>query len=381
MTARSLQLDTLPRRRSPPVAMLVLLSLLLLLFFASSGPAVATPSPEAIHRANAGGAAQSATPIWEGDARNAPSSYWGVSGRTDRVYATSAAIDLSHPSVPDGTPAAVFQTMRRYAGVGADLQYRYPVAAGDYTVRLHFSEYLARLSRGPWSFEVGVLPGSRLDGRLPETAKSRGRTPTCQVRTRPQLPATTTMTGVCSWVSTAERGLPAELAGAIDGHLATFAAHVREGLLAASTAVGLQVMAEMMQAEVTELAGPKGRHNPQRSHTRHGTEHGTVTLGGRRLPVTRPRVRTVGDEPAEATLASYATFADTDLLTEQVTARMLAGISTRTYPVALEPVGEAVEQAATSTRSRRSRAGLWLRPPSGSPSCAPARCQSAVGRS
>ncbi|HEX9765952.1 MAG TPA: IS256 family transposase [Nitriliruptorales bacterium] len=150
-------------------------------------------------------------------------------------------------------------------------------------------------------------------------------------------------------VSTADRGLPARLAGAIDGHLATFAEHVREGLLAASTAVGLEVMAEMMQAEVTELAGVKGRHDPDRSHTRHGTEGGSVTLGGRRLPVTRPRVRTIGDEPEEATLASYATFADTDLLSEQVTARMLAGISTRKYPVALEPVGEAVERQAMST--------------------------------
>ena len=150
-------------------------------------------------------------------------------------------------------------------------------------------------------------------------------------------------------VSTAEHGLPEQLAGAIDGHLATFAAHVREGLLAASTAVGLEVMAEMMQAEVTEIAGPKGRHNPQRTHTRHGTEDGSVTLGGRRLPVTRPRVRTVGDEPEETTLDSYATFADTDLLSEQVTARMLAGISTRKYPIALEPVGEAVERSATST--------------------------------
>ena len=93
-------------------------------------------------------------------------------------------------------------------------------------------------------------------------------------------------------VSTAEQGLPEQLAGAIDGHLAIFAAHVREGLLAASTAVGLEVMAEMMQAEVTDLAGPKGRHKPDRTHTRHGTEHGTVTLGGRRLPVDRPRVRT-----------------------------------------------------------------------------------------
>jgi putative transposase len=124
---------------------------------------------------------------------------------------------------------------------------------------------------------------------------------------------------------------------------------VREGLLAASTAVGLEVMAEMMQAEVTELAGPKGPHNPERTHTRHGTEHGTVTLGGRRLPVTRPRVRTVGEESEEATVASDATFTDTDLLTEQVTARMLAGISTRTYPVALEPIGETVERSATST--------------------------------
>jgi hypothetical protein len=68
-----------------------------------------------------------------------------------------------------------------------------------------------------------------------------------------------------------------------------------------------------MQAEVTDLAGVKARHNPERTHTRHGTEHGTVTLGGRRLPVTRPRVRTVGDEPEEATLGSHATFADTDL--------------------------------------------------------------------
>src|SRR5680860_468456 len=150
-------------------------------------------------------------------------------------------------------------------------------------------------------------------------------------------------------VTTAEHGLPAGLADAVDGHLATFAAHVREGLLAASTAVGLEVMAEMMQAEVAELAGAKGRHDRDRTATRHGTEQGSVTLGGRRLPVTRPRVRTIGEDPAEVPLDSYTTFADTDLLTEQVTARMLAGISTRKYPVALEPVGQAVQAAATST--------------------------------
>jgi len=149
--------------------------------------------------------------------------------------------------------------------------------------------------------------------------------------------------------STVDRQLPDQLAGLIDGHLATFAEHVREGLLAASTAVGLEVMAELMDAEVTELAGPKGRHDPARTAKRHGGEDGSVTLGGRRVPVRRPRVRTVGDDQGEVTLDSYQAFAGADLLAEGIVARMLAGISTRRYPITLEPVGDAVEQAATST--------------------------------
>ena len=48
-------------------------------------------------------------------------------------------------------------------------------------------------------------------------------------------------------------------------------------------------------------------------------------------------------------LVSYATLAATDLLAEGIVARMLAGISTRRYPVALEPVGSEVEQTASST--------------------------------
>lgn len=162
-------------------------------------------------------------------------------------------------------------------------------------------------------------------------------------------------------VSTAELGLSDRFAGVVDGHLATFAAHMREGLLAAATAVGLDVMAELMEAEVTDLAGPKGKHDPDRTHNRHGTEPTTVTLGGRRIPTVRPRVRTVATHETperEVGLTSHATFADTDLLADGIVARMLAGISTRRYPIALEPVGEQVQAAATSTSksavSRRS---------------------------
>jgi transposase-like protein len=150
-------------------------------------------------------------------------------------------------------------------------------------------------------------------------------------------------------VPTATLGLAERLAGRLDGHLARFVEHMREGLLAASTAVGLEVMAELMEAEVTELAGPKGKHNPARTAKRHGGQDGTVTLGGRRVPVRRPRVRTVGDDEHELALASYETFVSADLLADGVVARMLGGLSTRGYPVGLEPVGARVEQAATGT--------------------------------
>jgi len=144
-------------------------------------------------------------------------------------------------------------------------------------------------------------------------------------------------------------GLAERLGGRLDRHLARFAEHMREGLLAASVAVGLEVMAELMDAEVTDLAGPKGKHNPARTAKRHGSQDGTVTLGGRRVPVRRPRVRSVGDDEHELPVASYDGFVSADLLADGVVARMLGGLSTRGYRVGLEPVGRGVEQAATGT--------------------------------
>ena len=69
------------------------------------------------------------------------------------------------------------------------------------------------------------------------------------------------------------------------------AAAAREGLLAMSVAVGLRVMGELLQAELEAKVGPKGRHDPDRTASRHGTAPGSVVLGGRRVPVDRPRAR------------------------------------------------------------------------------------------
>ena len=137
--------------------------------------------------------------------------------------------------------------------------------------------------------------------------------------------------------------------------MSEIAADMREGLLALAVGAGLQVMAELMEADVTAACGPKGKHDADRTATRHGTGAGSVTLGGRRVPIVRPRVRTV-DGAGEVAVPAYEVFTGTELLGRMAMERMLAGVSTRRYPAALEPVGTKVaEQAASTSRSAVSR--------------------------
>ena len=61
--------------------------------------------------------------------------------------------------------------------------------------------------------------------------------------------------------------------------LGELAGAAKEGLLALSVGVGLGVLHELMEAEVDEVVGPKGKHDPDRAAVRHGHESGEVTLG------------------------------------------------------------------------------------------------------
>jgi transposase-like protein len=123
---------------------------------------------------------------------------------------------------------------------------------------------------------------------------------------------------------------------------------VQEGLLAMAVGTGLQVMAALMNADVEAVCGPKGKHDPGRGAVRHGTEAGSVTLGGRRVPVTRPRMR-AADGRGELPVPAYELFSRTEVLGRMAMQRMLAGLSTRRYPAGLEPVGKRVEESAGST--------------------------------
>jgi hypothetical protein len=74
--------------------------------------------------------------------------------------------------------------------------------------------------------------------------------------------------------STSELAIPETVSVA----LAEIAESAKEGLLALAVGAGLQVMGTRMEESVTALAGPKGKHNPERTTVRHGHEQGSVTL-------------------------------------------------------------------------------------------------------
>jgi putative transposase len=139
-------------------------------------------------------------------------------------------------------------------------------------------------------------------------------------------------------------GLPPTVLEAL-GELAGAA---KEGLLALSVGVGLGVLHELMEAEIDEVVGPKGRHIPDRAAVRHGHEDGEVTLGGRRVAVSRPRARTADGEH-EVELATYAHFAARDRLTDVMLERMLVGVSTRHYARTGEAVGSEIDAVTRST--------------------------------
>jgi putative transposase len=130
--------------------------------------------------------------------------------------------------------------------------------------------------------------------------------------------------------------------------MADIAATMREGLLAMAVSAGLAVMGALIEESVAGLCGPKGKHDAGRSAVRHGTEDGSVTLGGRRVAVRRPRVRSA-DGAKEVSVPAYDLFGSTELLGEMAMAKMMAKLSTRRYRAGLEPVGSSVEATARST--------------------------------
>ena len=126
-----------------------------------------------------------------------------------------------------------------------------------------------------------------------------------------------------------------------------------EGLLSLSVDLGLEVLRQLMEDEVTVYAGPKGKHQKDRDVYRHGSGQTKVVLGGRKVQTARPRMRqTKYGESAEMPLETLTLFQNEDPLNKAMLFRLLSGVSTRKYSRTID-TGDA--DSACTSKSEVSR--------------------------
>ena len=117
--------------------------------------------------------------------------------------------------------------------------------------------------------------------------------------------------------------------------------------------VGLMAVSGALEAEVTALAGERyRREGGQPGLPRHGTNPGSVRLGGQRVPIRVPRVRNLamGTEVPLATL--QALRGAPGAVDETLLRRVLYGLSCHNYEAAAEAVPGAIG-LSPSTVSRQ----------------------------
>lgn len=119
----------------------------------------------------------------------------------------------------------------------------------------------------------------------------------------------------------------------------------RTDLFELAVRAGLRVFTAMLEEDRTAICGPRYAHEPDRPASRAGTVRSEVVLGGRKVAMARPHVRTAA---GEVPLPTFQTMAQTDPLDRRVVERMLVGVATRQYARSLEPLGEAGASRGTS---------------------------------
>jgi len=112
---------------------------------------------------------------------------------------------------------------------------------------------------------------------------------------------------------------------------------------------GRQVLGAMMEEDREVLCGPRWKRDPDRNAGRAGTTTSEVTLGGRRISICRPRVRS--QDGREMELSTFAFATDRDPLDRRALNAVACGVSTRKYGRSLEPLPVDVEERSTSKSS------------------------------
>jgi len=124
--------------------------------------------------------------------------------------------------------------------------------------------------------------------------------------------------------------LPVSVAEVIDG--------VSEEIERLTGQAGLLIMKAVMDAEVESLAGPKGRHDLERTATRWTAQPGYVVLAGKKVKMTKPRVRDKTGH--EVPLSSYEQFQSPPRRQASICGKLIHGLSTRKYEKAIDAFTE-----------------------------------------
>ncbi len=133
----------------------VVVSAILLASAMQAPSAVAHDAPD--HRVNAGGGAVTGTPGWSADTVGAPSPHVNAAATGNKVLSTTNAIDLTHASVPAGTPQSIFKNERWDPPTAPEMQWDFAVTPGSYQVRLYFAEIHANTQAvGARVFDVSI---------------------------------------------------------------------------------------------------------------------------------------------------------------------------------------------------------------------------------
>ena len=104
---------------------------------------------------------------------------------------------------------------------------------------------------------------------------------------------------------------------------------------------GLTALHLLLREDAEEIAGLKGKHEKERRST-----NGELSFGGRRIQVSRPRVRSKSGE--EASLPHFEAFREEDPLPERVLNQILVGVSTRNYESSLDKPAAKLKSRGTS---------------------------------
>jgi transposase-like protein len=105
----------------------------------------------------------------------------------------------------------------------------------------------------------------------------------------------------------------------------------------------------MMEQDREDVCGPRWKRNSNRQAGRAGTTKSEVTLGGRRIAIRRPRVRSRSGQEVE--LPTFAFAANRDPLDHRTMEAVACGVSTRKYARSLDSLPKEVDERSVSKSS------------------------------